>query len=127
MPASLPAQGTTTATVGPGDTAEAYGPELPPAASTPFVLGLAELACHRAVAGELAPGDITVGTAATIEHRAPSPVGATLVASARLVERDGRRLAFDVDVRQDDVTVATVRHARAVVSRQRILDRLAAR
>jgi fluoroacetyl-CoA thioesterase len=107
------------------DTATSWGDAFPPAASTPFVLGIAEVACHQAIAPDLAPGEITVGVAAHIEHLQPSAVGATLVASAVLVRRSGRRLSFEVEVREDGRLVATVAHERAAVDRQRILDRLA--
>jgi predicted thioesterase len=112
-------------TVGEGDTAAGFGAHFPKAASTPFVLGLAEVACHNVVANELAPGEVTVGTAATIEHRLPSPVGAELTARARLVDRAGRRLQFEVEVFDGDHVCATVTHARAIVLAERIEQRLA--
>lgn len=107
------------------DTASRFGDDFPPAASTPFVLGLAEVACHEAVAGELEPGEITVGTRAEIEHLAPSPVGATLIVKATLIERSERgRLRFHVDVHQGEAVVARVEHDRAVVPLAGILKRL---
>jgi fluoroacetyl-CoA thioesterase len=110
--------------VGPGDTAAGFGVVFPPAASTPFVLGLSEVACHQAVAAALAEGEITVGTRATIEHLRPSAIGATLTATAELRAHDGRRLDFAVDVRDGDELVAQVQHTRAVVDRERMLARL---
>ena len=106
------------------DTAAAWGAEFPPAASTPFVLGLAEVACHRAVQGGLAEGEITVGTGAVIEHLAPTPVGRTLRAQARLVSREGRRLRFVVEVQDREVLAARIEHSRAVVERRAIVARL---
>jgi predicted thioesterase len=108
------------------DTAAAWGDEFPPAASTPFVLGLAEVACHRLVADKLGEGEITVGVAAEIEHLAPSPVGATLVASAQLTDRSTRRLQFAVEVRDGDTLAARVTHRRAIVERSQILARIGA-
>jgi fluoroacetyl-CoA thioesterase len=43
------------------DTAAAYDRVFAPVASTPFVLGLAEVACHAAVAGSLADRELTAG------------------------------------------------------------------
>lgn len=119
--------GSLSKTVSEHDTAAGFGPSFPQAASTPFVLGLAEVACHNAIAEELGPGEITVGTAATIEHRLPSPIGATLTAQARLTERTGRRLQFEVDVLDGDQVCATVAHSRAVVPGEQIAARLAQR
>jgi fluoroacetyl-CoA thioesterase len=113
-----------TRVVGAHDTAAAFGSEFPPAASTPFVLGIAEVACHQTVAATLGHGEITVGTAAHIEHLVPTAVGGTLTAHATLTERDGRRLRFDVSVMEGEVVVARIEHLRAIVQRARIEQRL---
>ena|SRR5215207_171849 len=106
------------------DTAAQFGAAFPPAASTPFVLGLAEVACHQAVSPSLEDGQITVGTSAHIEHLAPTPVGEELTAEAVLRDRRGSRLDFEVEIRDHREVVARVQHGRAIVNRQRILDRL---
>lgn len=118
---------TLTRTVRPQDTAAEFGDHFPQAAATPFVLGLAEVACHNAVAPTLQDGEVTVGTHASIEHRSPSPVGAVLIAHAALVHTDGRRLQFTVEVFDGDELCATVEHGRAVVTAAKIADRLNAR
>ncbi|WP_113703297.1 thioesterase family protein [Nonomuraea lactucae] len=114
-------------TVGPADTAAAYASDLPAAAATPFVLGIAEMACHDAVLPSLAPGEVTVGTRAVVEHLAPSPVGAVLTAEATLVRRDGRRLEFVVEVTDGAGRCARIEHVRAVVRSEALDERLAAR
>lgn len=106
------------------DTATAWGDQFPPAASTPFALGLAEVACHSAVESGLNKGEITVGIGATIRHLAPSPVGATLRGSAELIERNGRHLSFSVKVEDDGQVVAEVEHSRVIVDRDAMLERL---
>lgn len=107
------------------DTAAGFGPGLPAAASTPFILGLAEVACHRLLLDALGQGEMTVGTRAVIDHLLPSPAGATLVVTASLERAEGRRRHFRVEVHEGDVMVARVEHERAVVRRDRILERLA--
>lgn len=106
------------------DTAAGFGPDFPRAASTPFVLGLAEVASHEAVRSTLSAGEITVGIRASIDHIAPSPVGATLVARSRLVRRRGRRLYFDIAVEDAGVVVARVKHQRAIIDAERMRHRL---
>jgi fluoroacetyl-CoA thioesterase len=108
------------------DTAAAWDESLPPAASTPFVLGLAELACHAILAPDLAEDELSVGTGATIEHLGASRVGATLVARAETRTRDGGRATFAVEVHDGPRLVARVEHGRAVVARARILAALEA-
>jgi fluoroacetyl-CoA thioesterase len=107
------------------DTAAGFGPGLPAAASTPFILGLAEVACHRLLLADLGDGEMTVGARATIDHLAPSPVGSTLVVTASLERAEGRRRHFQVEVHEGGVMVARVDHVRAVVRRDRIEERLA--
>jgi fluoroacetyl-CoA thioesterase len=113
-------------TVTAADTAAAWGDAFPPAASTPFVLGLAEVACHELVRDRLADGELTVGVAAEIEHLAPSPIGATLVASALLTGESGREFRFGVQVHDGETLVARVTHRRVLVDRARIMARLGA-
>jgi predicted thioesterase len=87
--------------------AEQWGKAVPPAALTPFALGLAAVACHEVVA-PLAESQITVGTEAHTKHYAPSPVGAVLTARAELVNRVGSRLDFVVEVREAERRVAQI-------------------
>jgi fluoroacetyl-CoA thioesterase len=124
MTAQAPRTASVRREVSHADSAAAWGEEFPPAASTPFVLGVAETACHRAVEADLDEGQITVGTRAVIEHLHPSPIGATLVAQAVLTGREGARLRFAVEVLEGEQVVARVEHTRAVVDRARILGRL---
>ncbi|MDQ6523106.1 hotdog domain-containing protein [Nocardioides sp. LHD-245] len=115
---------TLTREVSAADTARAFGPDFPEAAATPFVLGLAEVACHEAIAAELADGQITVGVAATVSHRAPTPVGETLTAVASEIAREGRRLRFRVVLSDALGECAVVEHERAIVDARQIADRL---
>ena len=105
------------------DTAQVWSPELPPAVSTPFVLGVAEMAAHKAMVGSLDPPETTVGVRATIEHIAAAPIGARISARARLVERDGRRLRFEADVHHGATLIASVSHDRVVVDVAKMAER----
>ena len=113
--------------VKPGDTAHAFGDDFPAAASTPAVLGLAEVACHEALRPTLEAGQITVGTRAVIDHVAPTPVGATLVAKVLDIQREGRRVDFTVEVSDEAGVCARIEHTRAVVVRAAIEDKLGKR
>jgi fluoroacetyl-CoA thioesterase len=113
--------------VGQADTAAAWGPEFPAAASTPFVLSMAELVCHSVLSPTLADGEITVGAGVELTHDRPSPVGATLTAHATLEDRQGRKAFFNVEVVDESgQVVAHVRHTRAVLNRAVIEAALAA-
>jgi predicted thioesterase len=110
-------------TVTASDTAPAFGSGDVEVLATPRVLALAEEATLRAVAPELAPGQTSVGTRVELDHVAATPVGRTVRAQARLVEVDGRRLAFDVSAHDGAALIARGRVERLVVDRQRFLDR----
>jgi fluoroacetyl-CoA thioesterase len=109
------------------DTASAFGPDFPAAASTPFVLGLAEVAAHRSVSATFGEGETSVGTRSVVDHLAPSPVGTELVVKSRLAGRDGRKLEFEIEVYDGSDLVAAIRHHRAIVAVARIEARLAER
>ncbi|MET8146021.1 hotdog domain-containing protein [Sphaerisporangium sp. NPDC005288] len=104
-----------------GDTAMKVGSGDVPVLGTPRLLALAEAATVRAVRDHLAPGQTSVGTKVTLEHRAASPVGAHVAISAELVQVDGRRLVFEVTAADRDRTVAVATIERVVVDRERFL------
>lgn len=115
---------TTRVTVEPKDTVGAMVPGMPPVAATPYLVGIAELACGRLVQDLLQPGQITVGSRVVIDHLGPSKVGAELVVKAALVSRDRNRFKFAVRIEDGDRTVAIVEHERAAVSLQKIMSAL---
>jgi len=76
------------------DTAIAAGSGDVPVLATPRLLALAEAAAVAAIAPRLKASQTSVGTAARLEHRRASPVGAELEIEAELTEMDGNRLVF---------------------------------
>jgi len=110
-------------TVTDADTAQALGSGDVPVLGTPRVLALAEAATVGATASRMPPGKTTVGTRISLEHVAATPVGRTVTATAHLAKADGRRLIFEVTVRDGDQVVAEGRVERTIVDRQRFLDK----
>jgi predicted thioesterase len=110
-------------TVTDADTAQSLGSGDVPVLGTPRVLALAEAATVAATARQLPGGLTTVGTRAEVEHRAPTPVGRTVTAMATLAKVDGRKLLFEVAVRDGEAVVAEVRIERMVLDRQRFISR----
>jgi len=82
------------------DTAMAMGSGDVPVLGTPRLLALAEAAAVAAIGPSLDSGLTSVGTAAALEHKRASPVGAEVVVEAELTEVDGRRLVFRFIARQ---------------------------
>jgi predicted thioesterase len=108
-------------TVTDADTAQTIGSGDVPVLATPRVLALAEAATVRALARRLESGTTTVGTRVELSHRAPTPIGRTVVAAATLSTVDGRRLTFDVVVREGETVVAEARVERVLVDRSKFL------
>lgn len=110
--------------VGKKHTAEAAGCGDVPVLSTPSLLALAEQACVEAVRDDIPEGQTSVGNHAEIDHDRATAIGGKVTAEATLVGHHGRRLEFQVLVRQDEEIVARVRHRRVLVDRERFLDRV---
>ena len=111
----------TRVTVEAKDTVGALMPGMPMVAATPWLVGVAELACGRLVLDLLEPGQITVGSRVVIDHLGPSKVGAELVIKTTLQSREKNRFKFGVRIEDGPRTVAVVEHERAAVSLEKIM------
>jgi fluoroacetyl-CoA thioesterase len=83
-------------------TLTANHPDLPPVYSTPDMIRLMEIAAFHALHPFCSPGEITVGTAIHIQHRAATGIGAQIRAEAVLESFDGRFFTFRVTARDGD-------------------------
>jgi fluoroacetyl-CoA thioesterase len=110
-------------TVTDADTAQAVGSGDVPVLATPRVLALAEAATVAATARKIGAGMTTVGIRVELDHKVASPVGRTVAAVATLAKVDGRRLLFEVVVTDGATTVAEGRVERAMVDRQRFVEK----
>lgn len=110
-------QASSTLTVEDRHTATAVGSGDVAVLSTPAVLALAEGACVDAIEREVPPDQTSVGAYAEIDHDHPTALGQSVTADAQLIGHHGRRLEFQVTVREDDRTVARIRHRRVLVDR----------
>lgn len=92
--------------------------------ATPAMVALMENAAMLAVRDHLPEGSATVGTQISTSHLKASPLGASITASAELVEVDGRRLTFAVKAWDEKGTIGEGTHTRFVVDRERFLSKL---
>lgn len=106
------------------DTARALGSGTLEVLATPRVAALMENAAMRAVAPILEPGCTTVGGEISFRHLAPSPVGASVSATAILERTEGRRLFFRLEARQGATLIADGTHTRFIVDTGRFLKGL---
>lgn len=111
-------------TVADGDTAQSLGSGDVPVLGTPRVVALAEAATVAATTRSLDPGQTTVGVRVELDHQAASPVGRHVIAEATLTTVDGRRLEFEVVVRDQETVVARGKVTRMLVDRQKFVDKV---
>jgi len=96
-------------------TLTAHHPELPPVYSTPDMIRLMETACFIALQPYCEEGEITVGTAIHVEHRAASGVGMRIRAQAELESFDGRFYTMRVTAHDGTQEIGRGTVGRAVV------------
>jgi len=83
--------------------------------STPAMIGLMEQTSLRAVVPHLDDGEQTVGTMVHIWHRAAVKIGETVKVHAKLIERDRRKLLFELKVTSGDTVIGDGTHERFVI------------
>lgn len=105
------------------DTAVAAHSGDVPVLSTPRIVALCEETAVAAVAGHLEDGETTVSMRVQLDHLAPSAVGSTVTASAKLEKVEGRRLKFSVSVSDQRGLVAAGKVTRVVVERERFMEK----
>jgi fluoroacetyl-CoA thioesterase len=114
-PVPIGASAETEETVEPRHTLTAHHAQLPPVYSTPDMIRLMETACFLALQPYCDDGEITVGTAIHVEHRAASTIGAKIRARAELESFDGRFYTMRVTAHDDSREIGRGTIGRAVV------------
>jgi predicted thioesterase len=99
-------------------------PGGPPVLATPFLLGLMEHAAARAIQPHLDPGEASVGYGFEFHHLAPTPVGATVVATAEVTAIEKNLVTFTMEARDHADVVARGTHVRAVIDMERFMKRV---
>jgi predicted thioesterase len=104
-----------------------HNPALPPIYSTPNMIGLMEWAASNALLPYCEPGEISVGTAINIEHRAPTGIGAHVKAEAELESINGRFYIFRVTAHNGAAEIGRGTVTRAFVNPAQVAERHAQR
>jgi predicted thioesterase len=110
--------------VGPEDLASALpletNDEFPPVFATARMIGLMEIAASRVLKPLCGPGELSVGVTVDVNHTAATPLGATVIATARYAGREGKLFLFEVSVADPGGEVGRGWHKRAIVSSERL-------
>ena len=91
--------------------------------ATPAMLALMEKASCEALKDVLAEGETSVGTLLNVKHLAATPVGMTVTATAELIERDGRKLVFNVSASDESGLIGEGSHERFIVLADRFTEK----
>ncbi len=111
-------------TVTPDRTADAMGNRGVMVYATPYLVALMENAAAAVIHPHLPAGASTVGTLVEMRHLAATPVGMKVRAHATLLETDGKRFLFALEVWDEKEKIAEGRHERFVIPNlERFLER----
>jgi fluoroacetyl-CoA thioesterase len=104
-------------------TLTAHNQSLPPVYSTPDMIRLMETAAFHALHPYCDEGELTVGTAINVEHRAAAGIGALVKAEAVLESYDGRFYVLRVSARDERQEIGRGTVSRAVIKVRDFLAR----
>ena len=83
-----------------------------------------EQAAARAVQPHLDAGEASVGYGFEFHHLAPTPVGATVVATAEVTTVEKNLITFAIEAHDHADVVSRGTHVRAVIDMERFLKRI---
>ena len=93
---------------------------FPAVFATARMVALMEIASARLLYSCLGAGELSVGVSVEVTHTAPTPKGATVMAEARYVGREGKLFLFEVVASDHSGEIGRGRHKRAIVSGERL-------
>lgn len=91
--------------------------------ATPAMTALMEKTAWMSVAEELEEGCGTVGISLNITHDAPTPLGMEVVCESELIGIEGRKLTFQVEVRDERGVIGKGIHERFIVNHKKFQEK----
>lgn len=113
-------------TVTPDMTARVAGEEIHPAYGTHALVQHIEQVCRQLLVPHLEPGEEGVGYHLDVTHRAPVPVGATILLTATVAQVGAQKLVCEVLVRYEGRMVARGSFEQRVVTRDHFTEQITA-
>lgn len=99
---------------------------MPKVFATGYLVGFIEWACILAVNPYIDwPSMQTVGTHINVSHSAATPPGMEVRAKVKLIEIEGRKLVFEVEVFDEMDLIAQGRHERFIVNAKKFKTKTA--
>lgn len=97
---------------------------MPAVLSTPMLIGILERTARQTIAPFLDADERSVGVEIELRHLAPTPLGARVTATARVIGHSGRLVDFQIEARDQRELIVRGVHQRAVVQVNRFADRV---
>jgi fluoroacetyl-CoA thioesterase len=91
---------------------------------TPWMISFMERVSNRLVAEHLPEGFMSVGVHVDVRHLAATPVNATIRVRVEITGLEDKRVILAVDAWDSYDKIGGGQHTRALVERQRFLDRV---
>ena len=118
------AEATATTVVTREVTVRHFHANMPEVYGTPFMIYLMEVAADNAVQPGLPAGWVSVGVDVNIRHLAPTPVGRTVTARARVTKVTDKLIEFEVQAHDGKNLIGKGTHSRAPVNLARFEETL---
>src|SRR5882762_3514608 len=100
---------------------------MPTVSSTPNLIGLLERTARQAIAPFLDTDERSVGIEIELRHLAPTPLGARVTLTVRVIHAEGRQVTFQVEAHDEHELILRGIHKRAVIRTGSFAKRLQAK
>jgi len=111
--------------VGPNHIIDFASEGMPAVLSTPRLIGLIERTAREALNPFLETNERSVGVEIEVRHLAPTPLGASVICTARVIATEGATATFHIEARDEHEIIARGIHKRAVIRIESFARRLA--
>src|SRR2546428_9754674 len=95
--------------------------------ATPTMIPDIDSPCRDLIMEHADPGEDSVGMEVAVKHLAPTLLGMTVEITVRVLAVDGRKVSFDVAVKDELDNVGAGTHTRFVVDKAKTFERIKAK
>lgn len=99
---------------------------MPAVLCTPWLVWFLEHAAREAVLPYLESGESTVGTLVEVRHLAATPLGETVRCVARVIQRDGPVISFQLEAHDEHEVIGRGYHKLRVIKIDRFAKKVSA-
>ena len=98
---------------------------MPRVFATGYMVGLIEWACIQAVNPHIDwPEEQTVGISINVNHTAATPPGLEVSARVKLIEVDGKRLVFEIELNDGVDAISKGTHERFIINAEKFNQKI---